>query len=75
MAKSATPNDWDRGVPEVPATRGDGGDASPRPITNTAPGSPDYALSGPLGAKVAPMRKPQGETAGAVPPKTYGGSE
>ena len=46
-----------------------------KPMTNTAPGSPDYALSGPLAAKVPPMRKPQGESAGAVPPKSYGGSE
>jgi hypothetical protein len=45
-----------------------------KPKTDTSPGSPDYALSGPLAAKVPPMRKPQGEQTGAVPPKSYGGS-
>jgi hypothetical protein len=61
MATSAKPNDWDRRVPEVPATRGDGGDASPRPQTDTSPGSDAYKLSGPLAAKIAPERPRQGE--------------
>jgi hypothetical protein len=74
--KTSPPSDGSFAVPgEVPSIRGDGGDPSARPMTNTAPGSSDYALSGPLGAKVPPMRKPQGEQTGAVPPKSYGGSE
>jgi hypothetical protein len=68
MATSATPSDWDRGVPEVPATRGDGGDASPRPKTDTSPGSGAYALSGPLAARVPGERPAQGEGSGAIPP-------
>lgn len=39
-----------------------------QPLTNTAPGSPDYALKGPLAMKTPPMRPEQGEAAGAVPP-------
>jgi hypothetical protein len=35
--------------------------AKQRPLTNTAPGSPDYALSGPLAAKIPPERPKQGE--------------
>ena len=61
MATSATPSDWDRAVPEVPATRGDGGDASPRPQTDTSPGSDAYKLTGPLAAKIAHERSKPGE--------------
>jgi hypothetical protein len=61
MATSAKPSDWDRGVPEVPATRGDGGDASPRPQTDTSPGSDAYKLGGPLGARIPSERPKQGE--------------
>jgi len=75
MATSAKPSDWDRAVPEVPATRGDGGDASPRPLTDMSPGSDAYKLSGPLGATVPPERAPQGEGTGPAPPKTFGGSK
>ena len=74
--KTSPPNDGCFVVPgEVPKLRGDGGDPSARPMTDTSPGSAAYALSGPLAAKVAPLRKPQGEQTGAVPPKSYGGSE
>jgi hypothetical protein len=74
--KTSPPNDGSFVVPgEVPKLRGDGGDPSARPMTNTAPGSPDYALKGPLADRVPKMRKPQGEQTGAVPPKSYGGSE
>jgi hypothetical protein len=61
MAKSATPSDWDRAVPEVPATRGDGGDASPRPKVDTSPGSDAYKLSGPLADRIPKERPCQGE--------------
>jgi hypothetical protein len=33
----------------------------PRPKTDTSPGSPDYALSGPLADRIPPERPKQGE--------------
>jgi hypothetical protein len=50
-------------------------DKSARPLTSTAPGSSDYALSGPLADRVPKMRVPQGEQTGSIPPKSHGGSE
>ena len=71
MAKKTPPNDGSFTVPgETPSIRGDGGDPSARPLTDTSPGSAAYALKGPLAATVAPLRVRQGESAGAVPPKS-----
>jgi hypothetical protein len=50
-------------------------DKSARPLTDMSPGSAAYALPGPLGAKLAPERAPQGEGTGPAPSKTFGGSK
>jgi hypothetical protein len=61
-SKTSPPNDGSFTVPgEVPKLRGDGGDPSARPMTDTSPGSDAYKLTGPLAAKVAPERPKQGE--------------
>jgi hypothetical protein len=70
MATSAKPSDWDSSVPEVPATRGDGGDASPRPARDIGPHSSDYPLSGPLGATepgALPTKQDDGKTFSTFP--------